>query len=99
MLASLGLIGLACNLAVGVRQRYGSSPSTDTYVTLSLNARFDSAAAPDDPHPPGAGIASALEAALRARGFAVDSFANWRDTGWVIGLGSRSDALDITLAA
>jgi hypothetical protein len=66
----------------------------------SLNARFNGGSPPDpdDPHPPGAGIARALEAGLRRRGLAVEPFDNWRDAGWVIGHGHRPDALDIALA-
>jgi hypothetical protein len=70
-------------------------------VALSLNVRFEGDAPPDpnDPHPPGAGIARDLEASLRGRGFAVNPFDNWRDAGWVIGSGHGHDALDVALAA
>ena len=70
-------------------------------MALSLNARFegDAPADPDDPHPPGAGIARAIEESLRTQGFSVDPFDNWRDAGWVIGYRSGQDALDVALAA
>ena len=70
-------------------------------MPISLNARFEGVAPPDpeDPHPPGAGIARSLETSLRNRGVAVDSFDNWRDAGWVIGFGTGSDALEIALAS
>ena len=66
----------------------------------SLNARFagNSPPDPDDPHPPGAGIARALEAALQRRGLTIEPFDSWRDVGWVIGHGHGAEALDIALA-
>lgn len=86
-----------------VRQRQRFPTQTPTYiaVSLSLNARFEGEAPsdPDDPHPPGAGIARALEQSLRAQGFAVGPLDNWRDAGWVIGYRSGHDALDVALAA
>jgi hypothetical protein len=69
-------------------------------MVLSLNARFEGTSPPDadDPHPTGAGIARALEGALRARGVDVEPFDNWRDVGWVIAYGRGQDALDVSLA-
>src|SRR3954466_13287434 len=69
-------------------------------MSISLNTRFEGASPADahDPHPPGAGIARALEHALLARDVAVAPFDNWRDVGWVIGYGRGQDALDISLA-
>ena len=67
----------------------------------SLNARFEGTSPPDadDSHPPGAGIARALEAGLRRRGAVIEPFDNWRDVGWVIGHGHGPDALDVAFAA
>ncbi len=54
---------------------------------------------PDDPHPPGAGIARAIEVALLTRGGAVEPTDNWQDVGWIVGYGEGQGALDISLAA
>ena len=70
-------------------------------MALSLNARFAGQAPADanNPHPPGAGIAKALEAALRTRGVSVKPAENWRDIGWVLACGDEPDTLDVAMAA
>ncbi len=70
-------------------------------MALSLNVRFEGTSPPDpdDPHPPGAGIARSIEATLRQQGVAVDPIDDWRDAGWVVGHGQGAEALDIALAA
>ena len=70
-------------------------------MSVSQNAVF-TGAAPDDPeldHPPGAGLARMLSAAIAAGGWGVDELDDWRDSGWQVRCRRGGADVDVVVAA
>jgi len=70
-------------------------------MTRSQNARFMGAAPGDEEfdHPPGAGLARALSAALAEGGWEVEELENWRDSGWSVRCRRGAADVEVVVAA
>ena len=69
-------------------------------MPTSQNVTFTGSAPADTQfdHPPGAAIARLLEDALKARGWRIEGFDNWRDCGWSLDCASGDAKLLIAVA-
>lgn len=69
-------------------------------MAVSQNLRFKRKVKPDPEfdHPAGASISRTLTAELKTRGWKVDEFDNWRDSGWFFHCEKGSASLEVSYA-